>query len=118
MRVWPITCAGNLHTSVVELLLRGGAGGVLVAACPPRDCWNREGPKWTEQRLFHEREAELQERVDRRRVRLIFAARDDRDIVAAALRDFQSEIIALAGAGGAEPDADVIRECDTVPTAP
>ena len=27
------TCAGNLHTSVVELLLRGGAGGVLVLPC-------------------------------------------------------------------------------------
>ncbi|HTI03830.1 MAG TPA: hydrogenase iron-sulfur subunit [Gemmatimonadales bacterium] len=116
VRVWPISCAGNLHTSVVELLIRAGAGGVLVAACPPRDCWNREGAKWTEQRLFHDREAELQERVDRRRVRLIFAAAGDRAIVAAALREFQTEITVLAGVGAAEPDADVVRECDTAPT--
>ena len=43
---YPIDCAGNLHTSVIEMLLRGGAGGVLVLACPDRDCWNREGPRW------------------------------------------------------------------------
>ncbi len=41
----PVTCAGNLHTSAIEFLVRSGAGGVLVAACPPRDCWSREGPK-------------------------------------------------------------------------
>ena len=45
---YPIDCAGNLHTSVIELLLRGGAGGVLVLACPPRDCWHREGAHWLE----------------------------------------------------------------------
>jgi coenzyme F420-reducing hydrogenase delta subunit/Pyruvate/2-oxoacid:ferredoxin oxidoreductase delta subunit len=110
-RVRPITCAGNLHTSVVELLLRAGAGGVLVVACPPRDCWNREGPKWTEQRLFHDREAELQARVDRRRVRLVFAAAGDRALVDAALARFQAEIDALASAA-AEPDLDVMRDCD------
>ncbi|NIP83639.1 MAG: hydrogenase iron-sulfur subunit, partial [Gemmatimonadetes bacterium] len=41
--VYPVTCAGNLHTSVVEYLVRSGAGGVLVVACPERDCWSREG---------------------------------------------------------------------------
>jgi coenzyme F420-reducing hydrogenase delta subunit/Pyruvate/2-oxoacid:ferredoxin oxidoreductase delta subunit len=111
-RVWPITCAGNLHSSVVELLVRAGAGGVLVVACPPRDCWNREGPKWTEQRLFHDREAELQERVDRRRVRLVFAAAGDRAVVASALTEFQAEVTALAAAA-AEADVDVKRECET-----
>jgi len=111
-RVWPVTCAGNLHSSVVELLIRAGAGGVLVVACPPRDCWNREGPKWTEQRLFHDREAELQERVERRRVRLVFAAAGDRAVVGAALAAFQAEVATLADAG-ADVDLDVIRDCDT-----
>ncbi|HEX5631939.1 MAG TPA: 4Fe-4S dicluster domain-containing protein, partial [Gemmatimonadales bacterium] len=55
--VFPVQCAGNLHTSAVEYAVRRGAGGVLVLACPPRDCWNREGVVWLEQRLFHEREA-------------------------------------------------------------
>jgi ferredoxin len=64
----PVSCVGNLHSSVVEMLLRAGADGVLVAGCAPRDCVGREGPKWMEQRLYHDREAELQVRVDRRRV--------------------------------------------------
>ena len=43
--VYPVDCAGSLHTSVIELLVRSGSAGVLVLACPPRDCWNREGPR-------------------------------------------------------------------------
>lgn len=111
VHVRPITCAGSLHTSVVEFLVRAGAGGILVVACPPRDCWNREGAKWADQRLFHEREAELQERVDRRRVRLVFAGRGDRAVVAAAVTQLRAEIEALAAAA-AEVDLDVVRECD------
>lgn len=108
--VWPVTCAGNLHSSVIELLLRAGTGGVLVASCPPRDCWNREGPKWLEQRIYHDREAELQERVDRRRVRLIDAAAAQRDTLTAATRAFRNDIAALADAAGGD-DADLIRAC-------
>src|SRR5690606_4154824 len=37
----PVSCVGNLHSSVVELLIRGGADGVLIAGCPPRDCLGR-----------------------------------------------------------------------------
>src|SRR4029079_9869347 len=76
--VYPVECAGNLHTSVMELLLRGGAAGGLVLACYPRDCRNREGPKWLEQRVYQGREAELQERVDRRRIVVAPAGLADR----------------------------------------
>ena len=41
-RPYVVNCAGNLHSSVIERLLRGGAGGVLILTCPPRDCWNRD----------------------------------------------------------------------------
>jgi len=58
---------------VVEIAIRGGARGVLVLSCPPRDCQGREGPKWLVERLFHDREAELQARVDRRRVAVGYA---------------------------------------------
>jgi len=66
-------CVGNLHSSVVEITIRGGARGVLVLSCPPRDCHSREGPKWLVERLFHDREAELQARVDRRRIAVGYA---------------------------------------------
>lgn len=65
-----VSCAGNLHSSVVERLLNEGALGVFVGSCAARDCVNREGPKWLLARLYDGREAELQERVDRRRVRV------------------------------------------------
>ena len=111
MHVWPVTCAGNLHTSVIEFLVRAGAGGVVVASCPPRDCWNREGPKWLEQRLYHEREAELQARVDRRRVRLAHGALGERARVIAVVRELQAEIARLQHARR-DAAIDVVRECE------
>ena len=109
--VWPITCAGNLHTSVIEFLIRAGAGGVLVVSCPPRDCWNREGAKWLEQRLYHDREAELQPRVDRRRMALAHAGVAERAVVVEALRRLRADVARL-GRGEQEEDADLERECD------
>ena len=109
-----VSCAGNLHTSVIEYLLRAGAGGVLVVSCPPRDCWNREGPKWLDQRMFHDREAELQERVDRRRVRLVHAAEAEGTELLDHLRLFRAEIRALESREG-ERMVDLERECDVVP---
>lgn len=93
--VYPIDCAGNLHTSVIEILLRGGAGGVLVLACPPRDCRNREGPRWLLERVYHEREAELQARVDRARVRIAHVNAAERDQAIAILRAFSADVSIL-----------------------
>ena len=111
--VYLVTCAGNLHTSVVEYLVRSGAGGVLVVACPERDCWNREGSKWLEQRLFHDREAELQERVDRRRVRLVNRAWGEEVQLRAQLEAFQRAVARIESVAEAELDIDLIAECDT-----
>jgi coenzyme F420-reducing hydrogenase delta subunit/NAD-dependent dihydropyrimidine dehydrogenase PreA subunit len=112
--VYPASCAGSVHTSVIEYLVRKGAGGVLVVACPPRDCWNREGPKWIEQRLYHDREAELKERVDRRRVRLTYASAGEPELVTAALAALRGDIVVLDRAR-AEDDIDVVKECETDP---
>jgi ferredoxin len=107
--VYPVDCTGNLHTSVIELLLRAGNGGVLVLACPPRDCWNREGPRWLVERVYHDREAELQARVDRARVRIVHAGTGERSRAVAALRTFAADIAALDA-----PAADSGTELDTV----
>lgn len=108
--VYPVACAGSLHTSVIEYLLRAGAGGVLLAACPPRDCWNREGSKWLEQRLSHGREAELHERVDRRRTRLVFVSSGEHDRLRRAVADFHAALAPLAVEGGEAAFAGA-REC-------
>lgn len=93
--VHAVPCTGNLHTSVIELALRGGAIGVLVFSCPPRDCRGREGPKWLEQRVHHDREAELQSRVDRRRVRLATMAAGDLPGTMTAWTEFVRDVSAL-----------------------
>jgi coenzyme F420-reducing hydrogenase delta subunit len=107
--VLPVRCAGSLHTSVIEYLVRSGAGGVLVASCPLRDCWNRDGVRWTEERMFHDREAELQARVDRRRVRMVEASAAEPEVVRRALRDFAAS---LPEAEAAEEDIDLLALCD------
>ena len=108
---FPVSCAGNLHSSVVEYLVRAGARGVLVVACPPRDCWGREGPTWLVERLFNEREAELKARVDRRRVRVAYASLHDRHALATALDDFSRALDRLDAPTG-EAGIEVDTECE------
>jgi coenzyme F420-reducing hydrogenase delta subunit/Pyruvate/2-oxoacid:ferredoxin oxidoreductase delta subunit len=114
-----VRCAGSLHTSVIEHYLRTGAGGVMVVACPPRDCWSREGGRWVEARMFEGREAELKERVDRKRVHLSFAGAAERTEVLRELHEFRARLAGLALAVG-EDDVDVMALCDRAdePSAP
>ena len=107
-----VNCAGSLHTSVIELFVREGAG-VLAIACPPRDCWNREGPRWLAERMYHEREAELQARVDRARVRIAYANRAESADVLRALRQFARDVAALGTPPAAEGTA-IDLECEPV----
>jgi coenzyme F420-reducing hydrogenase delta subunit len=90
-----VSCAGNLHSSVIERFVRNGNPGVIVFGCPPRDCVGREGPKWLHERVYNDREAELQPRVDRRRVRLATLAPGALGEAVAALGAFASELDAL-----------------------
>ncbi|HEU4925833.1 MAG TPA: cytochrome b N-terminal domain-containing protein [Vicinamibacterales bacterium] len=92
---YSIDCAGNLHTSVIEHLLRGGVDGVLVLACPARDCRHREGAHWIVERVYHSREAELQERVNRARVRIANVNTGDRELSISLLRTFAADVKAL-----------------------
>jgi coenzyme F420-reducing hydrogenase delta subunit len=108
----PIDCVGNLHTSSVEFLVRSGASGVLILSCPDRDCWNREGPRWLEERLYHGREAELKERVDRRRIALERITAGDVGEALAALHRFRASLAAL---GRPEAEANLVVETECEP---
>lgn len=105
--LYPVPCTGNMHSSVVELALRGGAAGVIIFSCPPRDCRGREGPTWLEQRLYHDREAELQARVDKRRVALATMAIGDLPGTLAAYTAFRQRV-----AGLALPDVDASHDVE------
>lgn len=109
-----LPCLGTLHTSVIELLLRQGAAGVFIAGCPPRDCVAREGPKWTDLRIFHDREAELQARVDRRRVCVTTAAAGLTEDTIAEFRRFAASLTVLDGPE-VEEDVDIRLLCEPLP---
>lgn len=117
--VYPVECAGSVHSSVVEFLLRGGAGGVVVAACPERDCWNREGTRWTRARLFEGREAELKERVDRTRLRFVEAGVAERQLVAEAVAGLRAVLAEREAAAAERPsELEPDPECERAGAAP
>ncbi len=107
-----VPCVGTIHTSVIELLIRQGARGVFVVGCPPRDCTAREGPKWLEQRVYHDREAELQARVDRRRLRIHTGEAGGAAETVAAFSRFRDSL-RLLDAPAAEFDVVLLAECET-----
>lgn len=105
-----VECVGAMHSSTVEFLLRGGAGGVLVVGCPVHDGRTREGVTWTEERLFAGRAADLKARVDRDRVRLVQATLGEGVVLHDAARAFADQIDALADA---EDNLDIVELCRT-----
>jgi coenzyme F420-reducing hydrogenase delta subunit/Pyruvate/2-oxoacid:ferredoxin oxidoreductase delta subunit len=96
--VFPVPCAGSLHTSVIERFVKLGVGGVMVVSCNPGDCWNREGVRWLDERVHHDREAELKARVDRRRVRVSHAGEGETRRVVDLLTEFRGDLEGLEGA--------------------
>lgn len=112
-----VSCAGNLHTSVIELALRGGAPGVIVFTCPPRDCRGREGTKWLHERIYNDREAELQARVDRERIEVAVMASGDTTGTTRALQGFLTRLESAQPTG--EDGSDVEEAvCTVVPLQP
>ena len=110
-----VSCVGNLHTSVVELSLRAGAPGVMIYTCAPRDCRGREGPRWLHERLYNEREAELQARVDRTLVATAVMAPGDLDGTLDAWRQFTARIAAHERAATPTLDDPLGAVCEPVP---
>ena len=102
-----VACVGSLHTSTVEILLRSGVGGVLVAGCPTHDGRTREGVAWARERLFEGRRPELKERVNRSRLRLIEGARGETAALQDAARELEADIRALDAAAAARVGATV-----------
>ena len=108
-KLMTVPCVGAIHSSTVELLLRGGAGGVLVVGCPEHDGRTREGVTWTRERLFEGRPADLKQRVERDRVRLVQASLGEGVVLHAAALAFAADIAALADA---DADAiDIVAAC-------
>ena len=110
---FPVGCTGSLHTSTIEQFVRAGAGGVMVVACPERDCRSREGSHWLRERIHSGRAAELKARVDRERIRIVEAGAGESGRLAAELAAFTAETEARARAAGLEEPVDLIDLCRT-----
>ncbi len=108
-RFLAVPCVGAMHTSTVETLLRGGAGGVLVVGCAEHDGRTREGVTWTNERMFGGRPADLKERVDRDRVRLVQASLGETARLHDAALAFAEEIAALAK--DADDGIEIVEMC-------
>lgn len=80
---------------MIEAALRGGFGGVFLLTCPTRDCLYREGPKWLAARVQDGHEAELQERVDRRRVAIVAFSRSELGAARRAVAAFAARVATL-----------------------
>ena len=102
-----LPCAGMLPPSFVEYALRHGAAGVMLATCPAEDCEFRLGVQWTGERMRGEREPYLRPSVDRTRVRVVAAAREEREGLRRALEAFGGE---LTEARAAAPAAGESRQ--------
>jgi ferredoxin/coenzyme F420-reducing hydrogenase delta subunit len=114
-KFFPVECVGSMHSSMVEKMLKGGAGGVLVVGCQEHDGRTREGVTWTEERLFEGRLADLKPRVDRARVRLAQASLGESAVLHAAVQAFAAEIDQLAIENAESETFDVVAVCKAHP---
>jgi len=99
--VFGLPCAGMLPPSFVEYGLRAGAAGVAVATCAHGDCEYRFGVRWTVERLAGEREPRLRRGVDRARLAVIHAGRENRAALEAQIESFRSRLAAAAAGSAA-----------------
>jgi len=114
--LYPTGCSGAVHTSVVELLVRRGVGGVFLLSCPPRNCYFREGPKWLEARLHHRRDAALHARVDRQRIVMASFSATEHAALRKTLAAFHAAIAVLAPTAEERPELELACETAEVPT--
>ena len=87
-----LVCAAMLPPAFVDYALRAGAAGVVVSSCSPEDCEFRFGARWLAERLAGQREPGLRDAVDRDRVRLVLAAREEAGELAAQVERFRGEL--------------------------
>lgn len=106
-----LPCVAMVPPSLIDYIIsRGLADGVAVAGCAERECFNRFGRDWTEQRFARQRDPYLRTRVPRERLLTLWrgpteAGDADRDVAAFGTR--------LAGL----PAYDKVRPVGATPAA-
>jgi ferredoxin/coenzyme F420-reducing hydrogenase delta subunit len=88
-----LLCAGQLPPSFVDLALRDGAAGVLVASC--RGCEFRFGARWLDERFAAVREPRLRAGAPGERIERVEAGPGDEHRIATALAHLRERVSRL-----------------------
>ena len=92
-----LRCISMLRPSMIAYLLsRRLADGVVLTGCREGQCNYRVGQRWTEERINGLRDPQLQGRVPRKRIVLIWAAPIERKRVEREMQNFRHRLQALA----------------------
>lgn len=87
-----LPCVAMVPPSLIDYIIsRDLADGVCVVGCAERECFNRFGRDWTEQRFARERDPYLRQRVPRERILTVWrgpseTVKSDKDIQAFSAR--------------------------------
>ena len=91
-----LPCVAMAPPSLFDFILsRDLADGVCIAGCAERDCYNRLGGKWTEERIARTRDPQLRNRVPRERLLTLWAGPSERARLQEDTRDFSARVAAL-----------------------
>jgi quinol-cytochrome oxidoreductase complex cytochrome b subunit/coenzyme F420-reducing hydrogenase delta subunit len=105
-------CVAMLPPSFIDFVLsRDLADGVLITGCRDGECHYRLGARWMEERIAGDRDPRLRKRVDRSRVRKVWAAPTDRKFLSGKITDFASELEKMESPGkGPGPEVAETKE--------
>lgn len=87
-----LPCTGMLPPTFVDYGLRAGAAGVVVATCAMGDCEYRFGVRWTLERIAGLRPPWLRRSVDRRRLAVIHAGREQGAALDSDIESFRARL--------------------------
>lgn len=91
-----LPCVAMAPPSLIDYIIsRGLADGVAIAGCSGRDCFNRYGRDWTEQRFARERDPYLRERVPRDRLLVLWHGMSEGTKTAREIDAFSTALAAM-----------------------
>lgn len=96
-----LPCIGMLPPSFIDFAIsRGGMDGVLITGCRENGCYERQGNRWTDDRIASVRDPYLRERVQRNRVYVSWADATDMVSLTKNLEEFRGSLKDMTGKAG------------------
>jgi len=91
-----LPCVAMAPPSLFDFILsRDLADGVCIAGCAERECYNRLGGKWTEERIARTRDPQLRKRVPRERLLTVWEGPSAGAVLDHSLHDFSERLAAM-----------------------